>query len=257
MLTYFTAACFLLSSICFVMWIAQRLSGDLVLIPSRTIKHLAIVKISAVVIGIAASTLLLLFTFIIIGEATPILYPKTDQLWGTTILLFFGAAALTPLLCWAVQAKLLARWMPMLHCHFCEKEIELVDRWECPGRCTPTYRHVLSPCRTCNTRMKGMVCHYCKQQIIFEDSYNEVEVRNRGKRHITRPNPYFFGALFVLYAAMLSFYYCWQVGTEGQYIFPVLAAAAIVTLIFHRPKRLVINPYYSEGIVLWLKSTKR
>ncbi|MFL6215742.1 MAG: hypothetical protein ACJ74J_17800 [Blastocatellia bacterium] len=239
------------------MWIAQTLPADFVFIPSRTIKHLALVKISAAVITIAVITLLLLLTFIVIGEATPILYAKTDHLWGTVLLLFCGAAALAPLLCWAVQGKLLALWMPTLNCHFCEKEIELVERWECPGRCTPTYRHVLSSCRTCNTRMKGVVCPYCKRQIIFEDSYNELEVRNRHNRHITQSNLYFWGALFVLYAALLSTYYCWQVGADGQYILPWVAGAAIVTLFFHRPKRLVTNPYYTEGIVQWLRSGKR
>jgi len=254
MLNYITPACFLLSSICFVMWVAQHLPGDFTLIPSKTIKHLAIVKISAVVIGIAAGTFLLLITITIIGEATPFLYPKTDQLYGMTLWEFFAAVVITPLLCWAAQGKLLARWMPTIHCHFCEKEIELMDNWQCPGQCRPTYRHVLSPCLTCNTRMKGMVCNSCRRQIIFEDSYNEVEVRNRGNRHIAQPNPYFFGALFLLYASLVLFYYSWQVGADGQYVCPWLAGAAIITLIFHRPKRLVANPYYTEGIVEWLKS---
>jgi hypothetical protein len=257
MLTYLIGACFLLSFICFVMWIAQHLPDDYILIPSKTIKHLAIVKISVVLIGLAIGTFVLLVTFIIIGEATPILYPKTDQLWGPTFLLFFGALTLAPLLCWAGQGKLLERWMPTLHCPFCEREIELVDRWQCAGKCVPTYRHVLSQCRTCNTRMKGMVCNYCRRQIVFDDSHNELEVRNRQNRHITQPNPYFWGSLLSLYISLVLFYYCWQVGSDGQYVCPVLGCAAIVTLIFHRPKRLVTNPYYSEGIILWLKSGKR
>jgi hypothetical protein len=257
MLTYLSAAGFLLSAICFVLWIAPHHPGDFVHIPSKTIKHLAIVKITAVLIGIAASTFILLVTITIIGEATPFLYPKTDRLWATTLWLFFAAVFIAPLLCWAAQGKLLARWMPTICCHFCEKEIELVDNWQCPGQCRPTYRHVLSPCRTCNTRMKGMVCSYCRRQIIFEDSHNELEVRNRGNRRIAQPNPYFFGALFLLYASLVLFYYCWQVGAKGQYVCPCFAGAAIIALIFHRPKRLVANPYYTEGIVQWLKSVRK
>jgi len=257
MLTYLTASCFLLSFICLAVWIAQHLPGDFVQIPSKTIKQLAVIKITAIVIGVAVSTFVLLITITIIGAGTPFLYPKTDRLWGPTLWLFALAVGITPLLCWAIQGKLLARLMPTILCHFCEKEIELVDNWQCPGQCRPTYRHVLSPCRTCNTRMKGMVCTYCQRQIIFEDSHNELEVRNRGNRRIAQPNPYFFAALFLLYFSLVLSYYCWQVGADGLYVCPFLAVAAIITLVFQRPKRLVANPYYTEGIVQWLKSAKR
>jgi cell division protein FtsW (lipid II flippase) len=107
--------------------------------------------------------------------------------------------------------------------------------------------------------MKGMVCDYCLRQIIFTDSYKEREVINRGKRHTTVWNHYFIFALIAIYVSVLGLYRSWQADdTVWLYICAALAVAAIITLIFQRPKTLVPNHHKkSESVEEWLRNQQR
>ena len=260
MLAYLIAAGFLLALICLTAWIFSFLSGTVFPTDSTDITHLAKAKILSVMWNFAGCVFALLVAFLVIVRTTPFLDRHITPYNGTILLFAFCAALLSPLLYFAAQGRLLARWLPTLLCPYCEQEIELMNRWQCPGNCTPTYRHVLAPCRTCNTRLKGMLCEHCRRQIVFTDSYKEREVINRGKRHITEWNQYFIFAIVAVYVSALGLYGCWLAGeTIWLYIFAAVAVAAIITLLFQKPKTLVPNHHYTktESIDEWLRKQRR
>lgn len=260
MLIYITAAGFLLALICLTAWIFSHLSGTAFPTDSTDITHLAKVKILSVMWGFAACVFALLVAFFVIVRTTPFLDQRITPYNGTILLFAFCAGLLSPLLYFAAQGRLLARWLPTLLCPYCKREIELMNRWQCPGNCTPTYRHVLAPCRICSTRLKGILCEHCRRQIVFTDTYKEREVINRGKRHITEWNQYFIFAIVALYVSALGLYGCWQAGeTIWLYISAALAVAAIITLLFQKPKTLVPNDHYTktESIDEWLRNQRR
>jgi hypothetical protein len=260
MIFYITATGFFLALICLTAWIFSHLSGTNFLIESTDIVHLAKVKILLVMGSFAGCFFALLIAFAVIVNSTPFLNLRITRYNETILIIAFCAGLLSPLLYFVAQSRLLARWLPTLICPHCEQEIELMNRWQCPGNCTPTYRHVLAPCRTCNTRLKGMLCEHCRRRIVFTDPYKVREVINRGRRHTTKWNQYFIFAIVALYVSALGLYGCWQADEiVWLYIFAALAVAAIITLFFQKPKTLVSNHHYTktESVEEWLRNQRR
>jgi lysylphosphatidylglycerol synthetase-like protein (DUF2156 family) len=260
MFFYIVAAGFFLALMCLTAWIFSHLSGTNFLIDSNDITHLARVKLLSVMASFAGCFVALFIAYAVIVTSTPFLNQRIFRYNGMILAIAFFAGLLSPLLYFAAQGRLLARWLPNLVCPYCEKEIDLIAPWPCAGGCKTTMRHVLAPCLTCNTQMKGMVCDYCHRQIIFTDSYNEREIVNRGKRHTTVMNHYFISALIAIYVSVLGMYHSWQAeDTVWLYICAALAVAAIITLIFQRPKTLVTNHHNkkSESVEEWLRNQRR
>lgn len=260
MIFYITAGVFFLALFCLTAWIFSRLSGASFLIDSTDIIHLARVKLLSVMWSFAGCFVALFIAFAVIVTSTPFLNGRITRYNGTVLAIAFCAGLLSPLIYFAAQGRLLARWLPALLCPYCGKRIDLIAPWPCAGGCTATVRHVLAPCRTCNTQMQGMVCDYCHRRILFTDSYNEREIVNRGKRHTTVMNHYFIFALIAIYVSVLGLYRSWQVDdTVWLYICAALAAAALITLIFQKPKTLVTNHDHkkSESVEEWLRRQRR
>jgi hypothetical protein len=259
MLSYLTATAFFLALICLTAWIISNLSGAAFPTDSIDISHLAKVKILSGMASFAGCFAALFIAFAVIVTYTPFLDQRISRYNELILQIALCAALLAPLVYFAAQNRLLARWLPTLLCPYCAQETVLIKDWSCPGDCAPTERHALAPCRTCNTKLQGILCEHCDRQIIFMASYTEREVISRGKRHITEWNRYFMLAIIGLYVGVLGIYGCWQAGeTTWLYIFAGLAAAGLITLVFQKPKTLVKNQSYGkESVEEWLRKQRR
>jgi hypothetical protein len=80
-------------------------------------------------------------------------------------------------------------------------------------------------------------------------------VANRNNKYVTQYNPFFWGAVLGLELFLLALYIALESGflILGS-LFGLIGLALVVTLIVVKPKRLIRNPYYSEGAKAWTRS---
>ena len=67
-----------------------------------------------------------------------------------------------------------------LICPNCLKSVAVIQDWQCPY-CNNINEHtnITTKCKNCNDLLPGFVCPYCQEDIGFDDSYNEKELKRR------------------------------------------------------------------------------
>ena len=252
--------CFFLSTVSIATWLYVLALQHKALLPiqSENIKELAFKKLVIVHGGIILFGSLLFLLFFAAAMVTPISAPVASNflLYVLPIeVLAIGTAAGVFFL---ARNRLWAYWFSVLICPHCYNHTALMNYWYCVGGCQATNpRHVLSPCPICGTKLQGLACsnYNCGQTISFDEPYNEFEVANHENKYVTQYNPFFWGAaltliisLFLLYVSIATgyFFFCGMFG--------LLSLALAVTLIVVKPKRLIRNPYFTEGVQQWTRS---
>lgn len=65
-------------------------------------------------------------------------------------------------------------------CPNCLKNISIIQDWQCPY-CDSMNEQmsIVAKCKNCKDILPGFVCPYCQEEIGFDDSYNEKELKRR------------------------------------------------------------------------------
>lgn len=107
--------------------------------------------------------------------------------------------------------------------------------------------HALAGCTTCGTRWQGILCDECKQTIIIDESYNEFEIRNRGRKYVAVANHWYtFIMIIVPILATVAY-----LDSETRYFWLVLLVTDGIFLAILKRKRTIKNPFYSEEDRSW------
>jgi hypothetical protein len=249
-----SGVCFFFSVVTLSVW-AYRIAKEHSLLPplrSTDIKELAIKKLLVVLATISFFGFSLFWLLFAAALATPISEPAATAFFPYALVLDILAVGVMVGLFFLGRNRLLASWFPTLTCPHCQEQTALVNRWYCVGGCkTGRPHHVLSPCPTCGTKLRGLACsnYSCGQAISFEEAYNEFEVANRNSKYVTQYNPFFWAAVLTLEMFLLLLYIAFESGflILGG-LFGLISLGLVITLIVLKPKRLIRNPYYTEGV---------
>lgn len=253
MLPTLIGLCFLLSLVFTEVWLYSLFKRAYIIPPNLTlhINHLAKTRLSLVVGFFIMLWLVLLWSGLVLAFSLPLLDEMSGDWVVPAVLIALGSIPALLLYFYLTRNSLLATWFPALACPYCTCTVPLINYWQCPGGCQGMFpRHILTPCPTCGTRLRGLLCgnEYCQQAISFEEDYNEFEIINRGKKYATAYNPIFFGVLFGSYASLVLACLCLR---GASLILPICFAtlfiAGIVGLLIIKPKRLIENPFYEEN----------
>jgi hypothetical protein len=225
---------------------------------STSIKELAVKKLIVMLGAVSFFAFSLFWLLFIAALATPLSAAIATTFFPYALVLDLLAVGAIVGLFFLGRNRLLATWFPTLICPHCQEQTVLVNHWYCVGGCKASSpRHVLSPCLTCGTRLQGLACSsfHCGQAISFDEAYNEFEVANRNNKYVTQYNPFFWGAVLGLELFLLALY----IALESSFLilgslFGLISLALVVTLIVVKPKRLIRNPYYTEGAQAWTRS---
>jgi hypothetical protein len=249
-----SGVCFFFSVVTLSVW-AFRLAREHNLLPalrSTNIKELATKKLLIVLAAVTFFGFSLFWLLFVAALATPLSEPVAATFFPYALGLDFLAVGVIAGIFFLGRNRLLASWFPMLICPHCQEKTSLINNWYCVGGCKAGKpRHVLSPCPTCGTKLQGLACsnYNCGAAISFEESYSEFEVANRNSKYVTQYNPFFWAAVLALELFLLLLY----IAFESSFLilgglFGLTSLGLVITLIVLKPKRLIRNPYYTEGV---------
>lgn len=252
--------CFFLSVVSVAVWLygLAHQYNALPVLRSTNIKELATKKLLVMLGAISLFAFSLFWLLFIAALATPLSAAIATNFFPYALVLDLLSVGAISGLFFLGRNRLLASWFPTLICPHCQQQTALVNHWYCVGGCKASRpRHVLSPCPTCGTKLQGLACsnYNCGQAISFDEVYNEFEVANRNNKYVTQYNPFFWGAVLGLELFLLALYIALESGflILGS-LFGLISLALVVTLIVVKPKRLIHNPYYTEGAKAWTRS---